>query len=1217
MFINMTFRLQHCHTFDPLSITHTLSLKAPRLSTPKQWDWVWPLQGVATDNDPHPDQNSKSASDAHSTLSPVRHVWMSAIRAFAVSDDASFIAFVSHHGAVAVARLSSGRPPASLVPPPYLPPPATHDWCSIATAVAFFEIESAGAPNTRTVLSVGYDSGTVAFYDPSSAVLFAITKVHETHPVRRLSFYTALHHPTASEKITYPRSSTNSGLFALLGFNGTVARITSEEIAAILTRPPPVVEPYGTGWLLWNLSVQPAVFDMVACGSAPSPIFEFDNPSQTAPLRIVVAGVSPPLAVFSATPDPTFSARAAAKRAATSVLSAARGFLLSRLATPAEPSNYDESRRSVTAVARHVASWTDQPTPTFPIPKFHDVPNPARAITAGLTRSFASTSSQPVAPDVSVVLKRVYTPRRVGSDIVRSSQPVHIANGTQRNTVKSASIATIDYDARRRQSVFTSDHFVANMPRAKNARIVERVMVAPPPCNLIATCDSLGRIFIQDPRDCCVLRVLKGYRDADVAWMHDHGPVLVVLSPRLDILEIHGPLEQKRREAFRVLPGSAVIQSTDYKIFCVFPDGRLFRVVRDEKESDDLKSTQMMNDDPQHESPWDLESEPLRLTNENTEIAPQNIRNGGNERASKYELTGAFIEAVKSGRASQAVECLQRVEDDSFLVAHLMATLVACTSNIRADVHVALSSKAGDIASHLKNPDLVCRFEAHRRLAEAFGLVGVDESALSLAMDQMRIAKYGPRLLEDDLGAGLTEFGVEELTNNSVSSRITVARMRTGETRKQLATCEQFILSHCLVPTVDLSTDGEYQIRPRGDLSEDEQIWLAKAYFLKLLELDYVDVPTAGREHPSTADVFLALGQHIGLDEMEIMKHFVLFFLYMPLIPLLNTHVSTYASPLRCALARIQSRFDRDVVDQILIDLCENTERVPNAVLLMRLYRAHDRNDSETSAYAELMRRLDEVLIYKRLVAGSDVCRETAEAFTARESSGTAGDAEMHAVTAFIASDEYNRAWKILNGGPHSTRRLEELSAAAAASVCEAALHACRRKVADLIDKTSASTLPKNVVTWILEARDRDDDVDNSIDSESVISIYCEIRAILLAAHTFIPDSSVDAVRCLQLAEAMSAIIESKKGPVSDVDDTVSQETGRRIGNAEHLEPCNDLNNQRDNGTKGVFDDISDDLDGEDGPGWEVDLVELVKDDVKIDNDKKPKIENKPEEVNR
>lgn len=1208
----MTFRLQHRHTFEPLAVTHTLSLKAPRLSTPEQWDWVWPLQSVSFDGENQAD--SKTPRDTLSTLSPVRHVWMSAIRTIAVSDDASYIAFVSHHGAVAVVRLNTGLPPTSLVPPPYLPPPAAQDWCSTATALAFFEIDtsSSNMSKTRTVLSVGYDSGAVAFFDPSSAILIAITKAHESHPVRRLKFCTSLHHPTANERIAYPQPSTNSALFALLGFNGTVARITSEEIYGLLVRPSPVIEPYGAGWILWNLSAQPAVFDIAVCGSTPSPIFEFDNASQMAPLRIVVAGLSPPLTVFSVTPDLAFSARAAAKRAATSVLSAARGFLFSRFAPP-DQTVYDESRTSVTAVARHVASWNDQRTSVFPVPKLAGVPNSARAITAGLTRSFASRSAHPVSSDVSTVLKRVYTPRRAGSDIVRSSPPVHTTSPTQRNTVRSASATTIDYDTRRRQTAFASELLSSDLPRpAKNARIVERVMTAAPSCNLIATCDSLGRIFIQDPRDFCVLRVLKGYRDADVAWMHEGVPILVVHSPRLDILEIHGPLEQTRREAFRVLPGSVLVQSTDFNVFCVFPDGRLFRVTREKKKGNGLESSSMS--ESRHEQDWTTESNTFGLVSDDTVCARENSWKADNEHASKYELTGAFMEAVKNGRGSQAVESLQKVDGSIFLVAHLMATLVACTANVRAEIHVALSSEASNIAFRLKNPDMVCRFEAHRRLAEAFGLVVVNENALKLAMDQMRIAKYGPRLLEDDLGSGLTEFGVEELTNNSASSRLSMDRIGTGESKVQIPTCEQFILCHCLVPSVDLTTEGEYQICPRNDLSDVEQLWLAKAYFMKLLELDYVDVPTAGREHPSTADVFLALGQYIGLSETEIVKHFVLFFLYMPLIPLLNTHVSTYASPLRCAISRIQTQFDRDTVDQILVDICENTERVANAVLLLRLYRAHNSGESETELYDELARRLNEVLTYKRLVAGSDVSRETVEAFTARESSGTAGDAEMHAVTAFIASDEYNRAWKILNGGPHSVRRLEEFSAAAAASVSEAALYACRRKVATLMDNTSESILPKNVANWILEADVRADDEAISYDDESRTNIFREIRAILLAAHTFISDSSVDAVRCLQLAEAISALIQMKKGESSGIDLPIDQDLHENFVR-DHVDVDDNLNKER-NSKKGVFDDVSDDMDGEHGGGWEVDSVHFVETDAKTNYIEDPTLENMTE-VNR
>lgn len=1116
----MPFRMRHRAVFDPLSITHCLSLKAPRLTTPPSWNWAWPLHTTAATN-----VLSQSPSQ-----SPVRHVWISAIRAIAVSDDALFTAFLSQHGAVALHRPHIHSRPTPITVPSQILPPESSTWCQSATSLAFFHIRHPpSAPIARTLLAVGYASGAISFFDPVTTDFLALSKPQDV-PVRRLRYYPAFYPPSPSADAVYPTPNPNSGLFAIFAWSGTVARFPSDELANLLTTAPPAIDQHGAGWIIWNLTAQDAVLDAVVCGSAPSAICDFDPDPPSAPLRLAVAGLNPPIAAYSVTSDQAFSARAAAKRAASSVLSAARGFLFSRISQAADfpAALSEEARTAVTGIARHTASWTDDPSSLHAFSKLSDVRGSARkalnaGFQAGLQRGLLNKGSD--TEDATNSSQSAYVKLGMQNKTETASSAVGLSVGGPQETNSrltfSSSASIVQNDLRRQRSSLANEAVAATLTSsAKNMRVVERMAAAPPPCSLIATCDTLGRIFLQDPRDFCVLRVLKGYRDSVVAWLVNGGPILVIHAPRLDVVELHGPLEQKRREAFRVLPGSIIVQSTNHHVFCVFPDGRLFELTDSTDEENaavssiDKKDQITNNARPHSHAPIIKDMHDDATLHDAEGLAPD------------YELTGAFVEAVKSGRASRAVEFLQQVGDDAFKVTHLMATLVACTTNVRSEVHVALSSKAAQIATKIRNPDLVCRFDAHRRLSEGFGLVAVDPIPLDSTTAGARLSKYGPRLLEDDLGSGLAEFGVDELTGNSKAARIAGRRMRTGASEMEQVTCERFILSHCLVPTIDLQTDMEYEIHPRSDLSEGEQIWLSKAYFMKLLEIDSVDVPTAGREHPTTADIFLALDKCISLSVEEITRQFLKFFLHMPLIPLLNTHVSIYASPLRCAVARIRSQYSRDIVDPIILDTCETTDRVANAVLLMRLCAIHEDDSTAESSnpYVQSLDRLDEVLLYRKLIAGSRVPNEIAESFTARRCTGVPGDAERHALTYLIEVDEYDRARKILVGS-QSSRNLQDLAWHEAASVSEAALCECRKKAVALIGNVSEQIIPTNVISWIKEAKDVKEDV-TSLSKQERVTRYRKIRGILLAAHAFIPDSSVDAVRSLQLAEAMSALIQ-------------------------------------------------------------------------------------------
>lgn len=1070
----MSHRLRHRAHFDPLSITHALNLRAPRLQAPPQWQWSYPL---------HITVNAPSSA-------PIRHVWLSAIRTVAISDDCLALAFLSHSGAVALSTRPDKAftfPPASTVSLDFTSQHQAIEWTQSATSLAIFSLSDTSSAAPRKLLAVGYHSGAIAIFHVPSAAPLTITRPY-THPVLRLRYYPTLHFLPQSPP--YPIATSNSALVAIFGQAGHIARLSASSLVSMLSTPP-TIDPEGAKTILWNLSIQDAIFDAVISSSHPSDICQSDPVPPAAPLRIITVGLNPPLAAHAVTSEPAFSARAAAKRAASTMLSVAKGFLFS---TPTPSSQQDNQPvAAVVAVAKHTASWADDPASVHGLTTFGDVRDTARKSVNAVLQRGKPLLDSPSSPYSRTSLRDPLFANRPNS----TGHPMD-----EQHRVPSPRSAA----------------------HPRNVRIIERVAAAPPPCTLIATCDTLGRIFIQDSKDLCVLRILKGYRDAHVAWLADDGPLLVVYAPRLNIIEIHGPLEQRRREAFRVLPGSMLIQSTAYNAFFVFPNGNVYQMMRGRKGQSRGDNRISRTEDASVANTIAT----ARMQNESLDMQQTRMQMD-DETAPEYELVGTFTEAIKTGQTSRAVECLLRVEENAYQVAHLMATLVTCATSTHIEMHIALASTAAQIASNLKNPDLLSRFEAHRLLAEAFGLIAVDNVPTDTSADKNTQSKYGPRLLEDDLGAGLEEFAIEESKSAAMSATERNGKRRTAGPDEQPIACEQFILSHALAPTFDLRSDVDYEIYPRSDLSEAEQVWLARAYFLKLLEEDAVNAPTPGREHPATVDVFQALIEYIGLSEVEITRQFVLFFLHTPLLSLLKTHVSLYASPLRCAIARIRSKFEQDAIHPIVLDACETTSRIPNAVLLVRLCAIHESlsdDEEENNPFLESLDRLGEVKLFRNMIAGSKVPREVYETFTARRCTGIPGDAERQAVTCLIQCDDYDRAAKVL-AGLEMSRSLQNLDWHESASVSEAALHACRIKCTELISEEAAAVVPKGVIQWIQAAK-KDGHEGSQLRKEKRNDVrqLSEIRSTLLGAQEYIPDSSVDAVRCLQLAEAMTALIQ-------------------------------------------------------------------------------------------
>ncbi|CDF40727.1 unnamed protein product [Chondrus crispus] len=798
------------------------------------------------------------------------------------------------------------------------------------------------------------------------------------------------------------------------------------------------------------------------------------------------------------------------------MLSVAKGFLFSRITgEQTAPNPTEEERNVVTGAARFIISWGNDTTPANASINLRDVRDSARkSVNAVLSRSRKSIDINDIAASYGL---RSQNSRPLSDSVLHGDQTALAETALDQSNSENA------FSSQRSRFAGEEVALAAKLPQ--NARVVERIAAAPLPCSLLATSDTLGRIFVQDSRDLCVLRVLKGYRDAHVAWVAQGGPLLAILAPRLNVLELHRPLDVKRIAAFRLRPGSMLVQSAMHRALCISPDGHLYELMRSRK-SGGVAAAGIKEEQPNGKAE-ELETAHSATVN-GVEDMTEAVRTGQSGSVVDYESLHMFLEAVKRGQTSVAVECLQNVRDSRQKVAHLMTAVLTCASYVRPEIHIALSSKAAQIASSLEDRDLLSRFEAHSRLAEAYAIVFAEILPEGAVAEENSVAKYGKQLMEDDIGAGLLEFAVEAMKGDASPANVSGKRTRSSKEEGNMLTCERFILSHALHPSMDIRSRSDYILRPRRDISEAEQVWLAKLYFSRLLHVDSADLPTEGREHPATKDVFLALSEVIGLQEAELAHHFAIFFLHVPLLALLKTRVAIHASPIRCAISRLRTGFSQEIVDQVLIEECETSACIPNAVLLTRLCVIHERrrSDGNDALFLASLDRLEEVLLFRKLIAGSKIPPAVYEKFTARGCSGALGDAERHAVTSLIEWHEFDRAAKILIRLDES-RRGHKLAWQESASVSEAALLACRKKAVSVITDAGREVIPENVVSWILSVEvDEDQSHWIQLINEQRETVLRKLRSVLLSAHQYFSDSSVDAVRCLQLAEAMSALIE-------------------------------------------------------------------------------------------
>jgi Rab3 GTPase-activating protein regulatory subunit N-terminus len=1086
-----SFRLRARRRLEPEAAIQLLGTARRRRSAPPCWSWSWPLTPERA-SQPLPPPAADST-------------WLADVRTVAVADDASAIAIVSNGGKVLLASADSVRGDEALmhisalavdVSRLHAPTVSAQALCVHATSVALFHVADAQSGALDLMVAVGYDSGAVAVFDASSAAVCAITRPVAMSPVRRLRFVSAFHQldyamATTSES-KYPYPSGNSGLFCVFGWSGTVGRLpTSFLVDAVANRR---YDSRGAGWVLWRLQSQDAVVDAIPCSSEPSAVCEMDALPSEALLRVVASGINPPLAAFACGHSSAFSARDMARKAATAVFSAAKGAVYSRLSSfvprfgsvapdvtssrlsPSASSGAgdqadddDDETSAVFAYVRASLSWADEPDASSPLLKFglQDMSGNARRSVANV---FARRHAR--------------------------------MSGAGQNEAAAAN------------SIGSPASTGAPSAFPQNARLVQRLVIAPLPCTLFASCDTLGRLLLMDSRDLCVIRMLKGYRDAHVAWLARNGPTLTVLSPRRALVELHNPLESKRLAAFQVEPGTMLIQSTSFAVFCLSPSGFLYELAPSKKIASmsvrGNNGTQATGPVTEATPSGEKQDAPVPCVDD--DLAALRM-------PPSSETLARFLQFCATGQTSQAVKVLDEVVlYDVRHVAHLMAMLVCTSSSVRAEVHVAVASRAARLAAEIPDPDLEIRHEAHSRLAEAFGLL-----AAEVLPDNAKTAtRAGILLLNSDETFAAGVHAIDDHNTNG-----------GGASRKNVAdpiTCERFILAHVLLPgkSVAGTMEREYILRPRDDLSEEERLLLSRAYFARLVSLGENSLVRGADPEPSSCrDVFLALGRVLVYGIDEIIAHFVDFFLWSPVGELLNTPLTLHDSGLRYALNKLRSKETQSIADDAIILACENTTQIENAMLLVRLCVVEEAPRAGVDPrFLGLLDQLVQAVQLRAHVVGSDAESSVRGRITARHFQGVVSEAERQAVSLLAEGGEYFRAAGILAG---LSSRVPQLEWHEAASVSEVALQASRRRMAVLFDDDVYKEIAPSVAAWIKECRPLSAPGDSStVAARGLARDMGELKGIqtlLIAAHEHFPDTSVDTVRCLQLAEAIAIVL--------------------------------------------------------------------------------------------
>jgi len=108
------------------------------------------------------------------------------------------------------------------------------------------------------------------------------------------------------------------------------------------------------------------------------------------------------------------------------------------------------------------------------------------------------------------------------------------------------------------------------------ARRFRSVVPSPVPMPIISATDSLGRVTILDSRDLSSIRIFKGYRDAQVAWIvwrasgRRLAPSLLVYAPKRNSIELWDVLALQRLNTIRIPREATLLYSNPASCTVVF-----------------------------------------------------------------------------------------------------------------------------------------------------------------------------------------------------------------------------------------------------------------------------------------------------------------------------------------------------------------------------------------------------------------------------------------------------------------------------------------------------------------------------------------------------------------------------------------------------------------------------------------------------------------------
>lgn len=545
--------LRHQHKLHPGTIRQSLytSINRPiHWSTePQEWSWTWP-----------------------ETLdTKTREEELHDITTIAAGKGGDILVFVGGNGGCCVCVKEGGSCEVVALK-------CEEDRARVAE---IFEMKGVGV-----VVVVGYESGVVRFFGVDGR-LRGVSKVGDVE-VTSIKFVASFVFKGCVRDVE--EDEENCGLFVRFGGKGLVGKVSVRGVRGILEESLKfgyVAD--GKGWVVWKLAHDCAV-DAAPAGEEPPAITE---ESSDGSIRVVSVGVSPSIVATACSGEPSLSAGAVAVQAVGAIFGAARGLLYSKRGAVGVQQQ-KATEQPVAGLASVSLDWNDnsaEHTDALQVQKsvqsytrFNVRGNARRSVKAAssIIRSQVAKSAKAIGPNASNAadlirdstgLKR---PRSRGSmDEPNSANMVsgNASNGISRNNSRVTSVGENPLTVR-----------VRALTRVfPNSRIAQSVSIPPQPSTLFAIADNIGRVALHDSRDLCLVRLYKGHRDAQLAWITGYKETLLAIySPPTCTLSLYSPLKNLRAQhtpliSFQ-LPSRSLMATnyTNYQLIFVAPSGHTF-----------------------------------------------------------------------------------------------------------------------------------------------------------------------------------------------------------------------------------------------------------------------------------------------------------------------------------------------------------------------------------------------------------------------------------------------------------------------------------------------------------------------------------------------------------------------------------------------------------------------------------------------------------------